>query len=166
LKPLLQVTVVVQPSEIVSYDEAARMLGVTKDLLQRHGEIPRYQPSNNRVYFRRITGCIKNAYSMLVDKAACILSNCCFLHRSKAVFFKAGLGHFSSHLKELSANVRTAAVYAGQYVSARTESETKNAITPPLDNLLKIKIIGAGRRGYTQRVRVRTFKRTELLGDL
>jgi hypothetical protein len=53
LKSLLQVTVVVQPSEIVSYDEAARMLGVTKDYLQRHGEIPRYQPSNNRVYFRR-----------------------------------------------------------------------------------------------------------------
>lgn len=53
LKSLLQVTVVVQPSEIVSYDEAARMLGVTKDYLQRHGEIPRYQPSGNRVYFRR-----------------------------------------------------------------------------------------------------------------
>lgn len=53
LRSLFQVTVVVQPSEVMSYDEAAKMLGVNKSFLQRHTEIPRYQPSQNLVYFRR-----------------------------------------------------------------------------------------------------------------
>ena len=53
LKSLLQVTVTVQPSEVVKYNEACELLGVSHAYLKRHTEIPRYQPSHNLVYFRR-----------------------------------------------------------------------------------------------------------------
>jgi hypothetical protein len=53
LKSMLQVTVIVQPSEIMTYNEACKLLGVTHDYLKRHAEIPRYQTSANQVYFRR-----------------------------------------------------------------------------------------------------------------
>jgi hypothetical protein len=85
--------------------------------------------------FRRITNFIKNAYNIFIDKAVCILSHCCFLSLGKVVFFKTGLNHFPAHLTESKANVCTAAGDITQYVSARTERETKNGITPSLDNL-------------------------------
>jgi hypothetical protein len=53
LKSLLQVTVIVQPAEVMSYDEACKLLGVSHTFLKRHTEIPRYQPSPKLVYFRR-----------------------------------------------------------------------------------------------------------------
>lgn len=53
LKSLLQVTVILQPSELMTYDEACKLLSVSRDYLKRHTEIPRYQPSHNLVYFRR-----------------------------------------------------------------------------------------------------------------
>jgi hypothetical protein len=53
LKSLLQVTVIVQPAEVMSYDEACKLLGVSHTFLTRHTEIPRYQPSPKLVYFRR-----------------------------------------------------------------------------------------------------------------
>jgi hypothetical protein len=53
LKSMLQVTVIVQPSEIMTYNEACKLLGVTHDYLKRHAEIPRYQTAPRKVYFRR-----------------------------------------------------------------------------------------------------------------